>query len=171
VLRALAKAEYSGQLDARDAWASWRLWFDHGRLTQASARVSTTALEGDRALAGFLLSKRAEGTLARQGPAPDEGFAGHATEATLARLVPWLNEEQRRARESELAKARALTVHDDLYRLYVTVGPPAWLPIARLLCELKLTPAEVMSRLQVTPMEVAAVVKDLLSRGVVSLQS
>ena len=47
----------------------------------------------------------------------------------------------------------------------------AWLPVARLLCEQRLTPAEVISRLQVTPMEVAAVVKDLLRRGVVSLQA
>lgn len=170
VLRALARAAYSGQLDARDAWATWRLWFDQGRLVQANARIGTQLLTGDRALASFILSKKAEGTLARQAPAPDEGFARHPTESTLARLVPWLNDEQQRARESELTKARALAVHDDLYRLYVSVGPPAWLPIARMLCELKLTPADVIQRLQVTPMEVAAVVKDLLSRGVVSLQ-
>jgi hypothetical protein len=84
--------------------------------------------------------------------------------------VPWLNDEQRRARESELAHANALTVHDDLYRLYVGVGPQAWLPIVRLLCESRLAPAEVIARLQVTPAEVAAVVKDLLRRGVASLQ-
>ena len=171
VLRALARESFTGQLDARDAWASWRLWFDAGRLVQASARVGPNTLTGDRALASFLMSRRAEGTLARGGTAPDEGFARHSTESTLARLVPWLNDEQQKAREGELAKAKALNVHEELYRLYVTVGPPAWLPIARLLCELKLTPADVMARLQVTPMEVAAVVKDLLSRGVVSLQT
>jgi hypothetical protein len=133
--------------------------------------VGTTVLSGDRALAGFLVSKRAEGSLARQGGITEEQFLRQPTEATLGRLVPWLNEEQQKAREGELAKAKALIVHDELYRLYMSVGPPAWLPIARLLCELKLTPAEVINRLQVTPMEVAAVVKDLLSRGVVSLQS
>jgi DNA-binding response OmpR family regulator len=170
VLRALSRESYSGQLDARDSWASWRLWFDAGRLVQVHARVGNSTLSGDRALAAFILSKRAEGTLARGPPAPDEGFAGHPTESTLARLVPWLNDEQHKARDSELARARALNVNDDLYRLYVSVGPPAWLPIARMLCELKLTPADVIARLQVTPMEVAAVVKDLLSRGVVSLQ-
>lgn len=171
VLRALARGGFTGQLDARDPWATWRLWFDQGRLAQASARVGTTALAGDRALAGFLLSKKAEGTLARQGAASEENFLRQPTEATLGRLVPWLNGEEQKARESELAKAKALNVHDELYRLYVSVGPPAWLPIARMLCELKLTPAEVISRLHVTPMEVAAVVKDLLSRGIVSLQS
>lgn len=171
VLRALARTGFTGQLDARDPWATWRLWFDQGRLAQASARVGTTALSGDRALAGFLMSKKAEGTLARQGAATEENFLRQSTEATLGRLVPWLNDEQQKAREGELAKAKALNVHDELYRLYVSVGPPAWLPIARMLCELKLTPAEVISRLHVTPMEVAAVVKDLLSRGIVSLQS
>jgi DNA-binding MarR family transcriptional regulator len=88
----------------------------------------------------------------------------------LDRLVPQLNEEQRRAREDQLAKAQALTVHEELYRLYTTVGPPTWLPIARLLCESKLTPAEVIAQLKVTPMEVAAVVKDLLRRGVATLR-
>jgi hypothetical protein len=44
------------------------------------------------------------------------------------------------------------------------------LPIARLLCESKLAPAEVIARLQVTPTEVAAVVKDLLRRQVAALQ-
>lgn len=170
VLKALSREGYTGQLDARDNWATWRLWFDAGRLAQVQARVGTSTLTGDRALAAFLMSKKAEGTLARGAPAADEGFARHPTESTLARLVPWLNDEQHRAREGELARARALNVNDDLYRLYVSVGPPAWLPIARMLCELKLTPADVITRLQVTPMEVAAVVKDLLSRGVVSLQ-
>lgn len=53
----------------------------------------------------------------------------------------------------------------------MTVGPPAWLPMARLLCEQQLTPAEVISRMQVAPAEVAAVVKDMLRRGVVGLSA
>ena len=51
----------------------------------------------------------------------------------------------------------------------VAVGPPAWQPIVKALCEDKLFPAEVMQRLQVTPQEMTAVLKDLLRRGVVSL--
>lgn len=170
VLRALAGTGFTGQLDARDSWATWRLWIDGGRLAQATARMAQTTLTGDRALASFLASKGAQGTLATGSQLYDEGFGGHPTSATLARLVPWLNDEQARAREEQLAKARALTVHDELYRLYLTVGPPALMPIARLLCESRLSPAEVIARLQVTPMEVAVVVKDLLRRGVASLQ-
>jgi hypothetical protein len=145
------------------------LFFDDGRLVQASAKMGTTLLSGDRALSAFLAARAPAGSLLKGPRQHEDAFVGHPTQATLDRLVPWLNDEQRRARESELARARALTVQEDLYRLYVTVGPPAWLPIVRLLCESKLPPAEVIARLQVTPTEVAAVVKDLLRRGVASL--
>ncbi|MFZ5441026.1 MAG: response regulator [Myxococcota bacterium] len=171
VLKALTVNGYTGQVDARDSWASWRLWFEGGRLVQCTSHLSTTALSGDRALASFLTSRQATGSLNRGTPAPDEGFAGQPTAATLARLVPWLNDEQKRAAEGQLARARALQVNDELYRLFVNVGPPAWQPMVRLLCEQRLTPAEVMARLQVTPAEVATVVKELLRRGVATLQA
>ncbi|MBL9039908.1 MAG: response regulator [Archangium sp.] len=172
VLRTLSSQRFTGQLDARDAWATWRGWFEAGRLIQMSARVGATTLAGDRALAGFLSSKQASGSLSK-GLATrpgEEGFGRHPTEATLDRLVPWLNDEQKRSRDATLQKAKALVVHDELYRLYLAVGPPAGMPIARLLCEQKITPGEVIQRLQCTPAEVAAVVQDLLRRGVASLQ-
>lgn len=171
VLKALAAARFSGQLDARDAWGIWRAWFEGGRLAQMTAKMGSSSMNGDRALCTFLMARQSEGSLARDGRAPEEGFARHSTDATLARLVPWLNDEQKRAREDQLSKAKSLVPDEELYRLYLTVGPPAWLPVARLLCEQRLTPVEVINRLQVTPMEVAAVVKDLLRRGVVVLQS
>ncbi len=170
ICRALADAAFRGQLDAADTWASWRLSFDAGRLTQATARVGGATITAERALASFLASRNASGSLLRGAKSTDEGFGNHSTLTILDRLVPQLNEEQRRAREDQLAKAQALTVHEELYRLYTTVGPPTWLPIARLLCESKLTPAEVIAQLKVTPMEVAAVVKDLLRRGVATLR-
>ncbi len=170
VCRVLEREAFTGQVDAADGWGTWRVWFSDGRLVQASARMGTTLLSGDRALASLLAAKKAEGSLLRGTRSSEEGFGSQPTRATLERLVPWLAAEQARAREDQLAKARSLTVNDDLYRLYVTVGPPAWLPIVRLLCESKLPPAEVIARLQVTPMEVATVVKDLLRRGVASLQ-
>ncbi|MFT3714161.1 MAG: response regulator [Archangium sp.] len=169
VLKALTINGYSGQVDVRDTWATWRLWFENGRLVQCNARMSTATLEGDRALAGYLSSRQASGSLSKGTPAPNEGFAGQPTAATLARLVPWLADEQKRVQEAELARARALQVNDELYRLFLNVGPPAWQPMVRMLCEQKLTPAEVMQRLGVTPMELAAVVKELLRRGVATL--
>jgi DNA-binding response OmpR family regulator len=171
VLRALGAARFTGQLDARDAWGQWRAWFDAGRLAQFSAKIGATVMASDRALCTFLMSKQAEGSLSSEGRTPDEGFARHSTDSTLGRIVPWLNEEQKRVREDQLSRAKALVPDDELYRLYLTVGPPAWVPMARLLCEQRLTPSEVIARLHVTPMEVAAVVKDLLRRGVVTLQT
>ncbi len=171
VLRQLAGRRFTGQLDARDSWATWRLWLENGRLLQANSTVGGTVLSGDGALASFLSSKQVEGTLSKGDRAPQEGFQGAGTAEVLNRLVQRLNEEHGRAREDQLSRAKALVVSDELYRLYATVGPPAWLPIARLLCEQKLTPAEVIARMQVTPMEVAAVVKDMLRRGVVSLRA
>lgn len=170
ICRALADAAFRGQLDAADTWASWRLSFDDGRLTQVTARVSTTTITAERALAAFLASPNAAGSLRRGTRSPEEGFGNASTPAILNRLVPQLNDEHRRAREDQLAKAQALKVHDELYHLYITVGPPTWLPIARLLCESKLAPAQVIAQLNVTPMEVAAVVKDLLRRGVATLR-
>jgi DNA-binding response OmpR family regulator len=171
VLRALSEARYTGELDARDSWSTWRAWFDRGRLVQMHSKVGPVGLSGDRSLTSFLSSRTSEGTLSPGARAPEEGFAGHPTESTLQRVVPWMNDEQRRAREDQLTRARSLQVNDELYRLYATVGPPAWLPIARLLCEQKLTPAQVMAQLQVTPIDVAAVVKDLLRRGVATVQA
>ncbi len=171
VLKALTVTGYSGQVDAHDGWANWRLWFEAGRLVQCTAHLTTAALSGDRALSSYLTSKQARGSLTKGTPSPEEGFGGQSTALSLARLVPWLNDEQKRAAEGQLSRARALQVNDELYRLFLTVGPPAWQPIVRMLCEQKLTPAEVIARLQVTPMEVAAVVKELLRRGVASLQA
>lgn len=170
VLKALTIAGWTGQLDARDGWASWRLWFDAGRLVQVSAKIGTTVLSGDRALAAYITSKAAEGSLSRGTPAMDEGFGRHPTAATLARLVPWLNDEQKRAQEGQLSRARSLNVNDELYRLFLSVGPVQWQPVVRLLCEQKLSPAEVMQRTGITAPDLAVVVKELIRRGVATLQ-
>jgi CheY-like chemotaxis protein len=171
VLKQLAGKAFTGELEARDAWASWRLWFEGGRLMQAQSVVGGATLSGDRALSSFLSSKQVEGTLSPGGHATQEGFNLEPTEAIVTRTVQRLNEEHGRAREDQLSRAKALSVNDDVYQLYTTVGPPAWMPIVRLLCEQKMTPAQVIQTLRCTPMDVASVVKDLLRRGVVSLRA
>ncbi len=171
VLRTLAEVNFAGQLDCADGWGTWRAWFDAGRLVQLTVKVGGQSFAGDRALTSFLASRTSEGTLSQGGGAPNEGFARNSTEVTLQRIVPWMQEEQKRVKEENLSKARALVVDAELYRLYETVGPPATMPIARLLCESKLSPAQVIAQLKVTPADVAAVVKDLLRRGVVSTQA
>ena len=62
--------------------------------------------------------------------------------------------------DAMLREAQKLEVNSELYRLYATVGPPAWQPIAKALCEERLLPRDVMSRLEVSPQEMGAVLKD-----------
>jgi len=57
-----------------------------------------------------------------------------------------------------------------LNQLYASVGPMQYRAIAQLLCEVKLLPRDVMARLNVSAQEVAAVVNDLILRGVASLR-
>ena len=171
MLRTLAEVGYTGALDCADSWGAWRGWFSSGRLVQMSLKVSGTTHLGDRALTSFLASRTSEGTLSQSSAAPSEGFAKNSTEVTLQRLVPWMQEEQKRVKEENLAKAKALIVDAELYKLYETVGPPTSMAIARLLCEAKVAPAEVIAQLKVTPADVAAVLKDLLRRGVVTTQA
>lgn len=170
VLRALARLRFSGQLDAKDKWASWRAGFEQGRLTGFAARVRDTAMQGEQALGTFLAAGQSEGTVSPGAPRGADELGGRGTEQVVAQVVTRLNEERQRARFDQLQKARALDVDQALWGLYVQIGPPPVLPIARLLCEQRATPAEVVARLRVTPQEVAAVLQDLLRKGVATLK-
>ena len=140
-LRALTVAGFSGQLDARDSWANWRLWFEQGRLVQCTARMGATSLSGDRAIASFLTSKQAEGSLSRGTPAPPKRASRARPPRPRWRAwCPGSTTSSKRAAEGQLARARALEVNEELYRLFITVGPPAWQPMVRCCAKQKLTP-------------------------------
>jgi DNA-binding response OmpR family regulator len=166
VLMALSRAGFSGQLDAHDGWATWRIAFSGGRMLQCSSRVATSATQGEVALAGFLQSKQAEGSISHGSPSVEEGFQSRSTPETLHALVDRLNAEHQSAAEAQLERAQALDVHAENYALFVSVCPPAWQPMARLLCEEKLTPAQVISHMGTTPAEVAPLVRELIRRQV-----
>jgi hypothetical protein len=171
VLRLLAKLRVTGRLDATDAWATFRLHFTSGQLTSALARVENQNLSPDQALTAFVSGRGIEGSMAFGTDPMPSAFGGASTDDLLARLTAHLNEVKKHAREEAQAGARALDVNAELYQLYASVGPPAWRPIAQLLCETRLLPRDVMARLGVTPQEVAAVVNDLILRGVASLKA
>ncbi len=82
-----------------------------------------------------------------------------------------MNDTKKQAREEAQHGAKALEVNAEMYQLYASVGPPAWRPIAQLLCEVRLLPRDVMARLNVSAQEVAAVVNDLILRGVAQLKT
>lgn len=170
ILRAVATSGLNAQLDAFDGWSTWRLYFTQGQLVAASARTDAEAVEGERALMAFLASRTAEGSFAFGTPAADSTFGGMTTEQILAGVVATMNEQQQRENDALLREAQALDVNPELYRLYAQVGPPAWQPIAKALCEDRLFPRDVMAQLQVAPQEMGAVLKDLIRRRVVTLR-
>jgi DNA-binding response OmpR family regulator len=171
VLKLLSRLRVSGRLDATDAWATFRLHFTSGQLTQAVARVENQTLQPTAALTAFITGRGIEGSMAFGGESLPSAFGGQSTEDLLSYMAAHLNEMKKRAREESQAGAKALEVNAELYQLYASVGPPQYRPIAQLLCEMKLLPRDVMARLGVTPHDVAAVVNDLILRGVATLRA
>jgi CheY-like chemotaxis protein len=170
VLRQLERAQLSGRLDGSDEWATWQAHFVKGRLSAMQATVSSAQLVGERALLAFLGAAKMEGSFMPGAASVAEHFGGASTGALVTKMAAAANEERRLAREEQLKSAKALLIHQSLYQLYRTVGPPAWQPAAKLLCEDQLTPAEVIARTGLAPHEVANLVKDLLRRGIAELR-
>lgn len=170
LLRAVAASGLNAQLDAFDGWSTWRLHFGNGQLRAVSARTEAEAVDGERALMAFLASRTAEGSFAFGTPPPESTFGGQTTDQILTALVAQMNEQQQRENDALLREAQALDVNPELYRLYASVGPPAWQPIAKALCEEGLFPRDVMAKLQVAPQEMGAVLKDLIRRRVITLR-
>jgi len=170
LLRAVAAAKVSAQLDAFDGWSTWRLLFVDGQLHHVGARTDAEAIEGERALMAFLCSRSLEGSFAFGTPSVESAFGQATTEQLLTQTVATMNDEQQRENDALLREAQKLDVNPELYRLYASVGPPAWQPIAKALCEERLFPRDVMARLEVSPQEMGAALKDLIRRRVVTLR-
>ena len=170
LLRAVAAAKVSAQLDAFDGWSTWRLHFVGGQLHHVGARTEAEAVEGERALMAFLCSRSLEGSFAFGTPYVESAFSGATTDQILTQTVTTLNDEQQRENDAMLREAQKLDVNPELYRLYASVGPTVWQPIAKALCEERLFPRDVMTRLEVSPQEMGAALKDLIRRRVVTLR-
>lgn len=170
-LEQISRARVTGQLDALDAWATYRLHFTNGQLTHVSAAAANQQLGPEQALFAFISGRGIEGTIAFGSNTVPSSFGDRRTSELLAWAAGVLNEQKKKLREEAQGQARELVVNQELYQLYAQVGPPAWRPIAQLLCEMRLVPRDIISRLQVTPADVAAVVNDLVLRGVVSFKT
>ncbi|MGQ0506236.1 MAG: hypothetical protein ACT4TC_13070 [Myxococcaceae bacterium] len=64
-----------------------------------------------------------------------------------------------------------LHVNAELSALSAQVGPKQWLAAARLLCEEKVLPRDVLDRMEIWPVEVEETLRDLVRRGVVRLSA
>lgn len=165
----LAKSGFTGLVEAKDGWASYQLFFNQGAPRHASAQAGRHRAEGERAFNAFIASKGAVGKVCfGHFPSPQSLF--HSAEQLVARACATLTENERRVRETLLVTAGNLDVDQALYAIYREVGPRQWLEAARLVCEENVPPRELIARLDASPLEVEDMLKDLLRRGVVTLQ-
>jgi DNA-binding response OmpR family regulator len=170
VIGEMARQGLTGTLSARDGWASYRLTFRDGAPEHASAQSGRHVAQGPRALDALVASRGADGQFVPGPPAQAPNLKGSAA-ALLAASVELLNANDRRVREGLLVRSREVQVNQDLYALYAQVGPSAWLETARLICEERLAPREIIARVDASPLDVEETLRDLVRRGVVSLSA
>jgi hypothetical protein len=156
-------------LTARDGWAAYTLHFADGVCVHASAVAGKYTAEGDRAFNAFVATRAAEGELSFGSPptAPRNLFL--STDVLVERACSTLNENEGRMRESLLVTATHVEVNADLYAVYCHVGPKQWLECARLICEERLPPREIIARLDMSPVDLEETMKDLMRRGILTL--
>jgi DNA-binding response OmpR family regulator len=165
----LEELHASGRLDARDGWAVYSLFFTDGVCTHAAAQAGKFTAEGERAFNAFVATKNAEVTWTPgTGAAPQNLHL--PTSGLIERACATLNENERRMRESLVVSATQIDVHPELYAVYRQVGPQQWLEAARLICEEKMAPRDIIATLEISPIDVEETMKDLIRRGVVTLK-
>lgn len=167
VLRALAAHGMTGRLRGRDSWATYEVHFRKGSGVHAQAQTGGHQAVGERALNAFVASRCAEATWTAGDTAPRQTLMLPVGQL-IERAAELLNENSQKLRDAHLVTPGAISVNADLYRVYAQNGPKGWLETARLLCEEKLSPREVLSRLDESPLDVEETLRDLVRRGVVS---
>jgi len=169
-LRQLAQRSLSGRLEVKDGWANYVLVLNAGACTNAQATAGKYTADGERAFNAFIASRAGEAVWSpgTNQTTPQNLFLG--TEVLIERACTTLNDNERRMRETLLIAATQIEVNKELYEVYRQVGPKAYLEVARLVCEERLTPREVIAKLDLSPIDIEETMKDLLRRGVVSLK-
>lgn len=170
LLRQIAQRQLSGVVTCRDGWAAYQLGFNQGVCLHAAAVAGKYTAEGERAFNAFIASRAGEGSLVIGEPPALPQNLYLATEVSIERACTALNDSERRMRETLMVTATQIDVNTELYAVYRAVGPKQWLEAARLVCEEKLPPREVIARLDISPLEIEECMKDLIRRGVVTLK-
>jgi DNA-binding response OmpR family regulator len=169
-LHQVATHRASGTLNARDGWAAYTLHFTEGVCLHASAVAGKYTAEGERAFNAFVATRAAEGEFTPGAPAAVARNLFLGTDVLVERACSTLNENERRMRESLMVQATQIEVSHELYSVYRQVGPKQWLECARLICEEKVSPRDIIARLELSPVEIEETMKDLIRRGVVTLK-
>jgi hypothetical protein len=166
-LRHLATVRATGKLEAEDGWARYAVYVEAGELRHAHAEAGPHEASGARAFNAVLASKETTGRFVRGAEAPTTSLSGPIP-GWLEEAAKVLNRNAEAAQESLLVGNRPLKVDAELYGLYAQLGPKQWLEAARLLCEERLTPREVIARSNESPVEVEELLRDLVRRGVIT---
>lgn len=169
LLHQLALDRVTGTLSARDGWAAYTVVFVDGACVHASAVAGKYTAEGERAFNAFIGTRAAEGEFTR-GPSTAVRNLFLATDVLLERAATTLNDNERRLRESMMVQATQVEVNKPLYDVYRQVGPREWLECARLICEENMAPRDIISKLELSPLDIEETMKDLIRRGVVTLK-
>lgn len=168
LLRELHRMSRTGLLSAKDGWATYYLFFDEGNPVHAVAQAGVHQAEGERAFNAFVASRGAEAQFRDGERAPAKSLSGGLA-TLLDAAVRLLNRNDRAAKEAMLVQAKRIEVDAELYALYRQVAGENATEAARLLCDERLTPGEVIARMDASPIEVEELVRDLVRRGVVTL--
>lgn len=170
LLRLIAGKGLTGTLICKDGWASYQLFFNQGACFHASAVAGKYNAEGERAFNAFIASRAGEGSFSNGVPAGASQNLHLPTEVLIERACATLNDNERRMRESLMLTATQIDVNQQLYEVYRAVGPKQWLEAARLICEEKTPPRDLIAKLDISPLDIEECMKDLIRRGVVSLR-
>ncbi|MFL5318720.1 MAG: response regulator [Myxococcaceae bacterium] len=168
LIRELCDRNLSCRVDASDGWASYQIFIRNGRPVHATAMAGRHKADGERAFNAFIASRVTDAIVHLVDDAPATTLLLPANEQ-LARTAATLTENERKLREGLLVNANDIQVDPDLYAVYAQVGPKQWLETARLICEERLPPREVIARVEASPLDVEETLKDLLRRGIVRL--
>lgn len=169
LLKRLTERRATGVLSCRDGWAHYQLAFKDGVCFHASATAGKYVAEAERAFNAFVASRAAEGDFLGPSPSLAQNLF-LPTEVLIERACTTLNENEARMRETLMVSATQIDVNPELYAVYRAVGPKQWLEAARLICEEKMPPREIIAQLDLSPVEIEECMKDLIRRGVVTLK-
>ncbi len=170
LLRLLASRKANATITARDGWATYTLSVENGACVRASAVAGKFSAHEMRAFNAFIATLGAEGDVLLGPPAVGPPDFDQPIEDLLEKACTTLNQNEAMAREALMISATQVQVNKDLYDVYRQVGPKQWLECARLICDQRLSPREVIARLNVSPIEIENTIRDLVRRGVVTLK-
>lgn len=166
---AMERQRVTGLVRGVVAQARFGLWFVEGRLVQAQATFSDGRCHGLDALR-LVFAARPDALVLEPGTVPPgEGFDGHPTGSILSVVVQRLAIEQFHLGELAVKQVLAVSVNDQLYRLYAGIVPLAHRQIAQALCEANIAPSALSAHLGLPQETITLVLRDLVRRGVIHI--